>query len=358
MATVYVGTYTQTEAHVKGKGEGIYHYDFDPESASLTLKGITTGIVNPSYIALGPEGRTLYAVSEVLHYEGRPGGAVYAFAVDPSTHELALINRQRSEGAAPCYVSVEGGHVLVANYMGGTVAVLQIRPDGSLGKVTDAVQHVGSSVNTARQEAPHPHCIVPDRSGRFVHIADLGTDQVVSYRFDHGSGVLAEGPKPVQLQPGAGPRHLTFDAAGRFAYLMNELDSTVTLLSYESATGQLRIVDTFRALPEDFAGTPSGADIHVSPSGSFVYGSLRSIGRIVHFAVEADSGRLRRIGLESTRGRTPRNFGIDPTGSSLFALNQDSDTIVMFRIDSATGVLTPTAAMTDVPSPACIRFFR
>jgi 6-phosphogluconolactonase len=246
--------------------------------------------------------------------------------------------------------------VLVANYGGGSVAVLPIQEDGQLGAATDVVQHVGSSIHPTRQQEPHAHSITLDPTNRYALACDLGLDQVLIYRFDSAAGKLAPNDPPgAPLRPGAGPRHLAFHPSGRYVYVINELDSTLTVFAWDETRGTLREIHTMPTLPEDFAGKNTCADLHVAPSGRFVYGSNRGHDSIVIFAINAQTGELSYVGHESTRGQTPRNFAIDPTGTFLLAANQRSDTIVSFRINQETGKLTPTGQVTRVPTPVCIK---
>ena len=356
MATVYIGTYTRPEPHVEGKGAGIYVYHMDPASGALTLDSVATEPVNPSFLALGPHGRFLYAASEVMTFEGQPGGGVYAYAIDPTTRRLTFLNRQPSHGGASCHLSVErtGRLVLVANYMGGSVTGLPIHEDGRLGAASVVIQHEGSSVNPERQEAPHPHSFVLDPAHQVAFVPDLGIDKVMSYRVDAERGTLTPGAA-VSIHAGAGPRHFAFHPTGRYAYLLNELDATMTAFAYDAAHGALTPVQTLDAAPDGYTGFRSGADIHVAPSGRFVYASLRGSGTIAILAVDEETGHLTRLGHESTQGQTPRNFALDPTGTFLLAANQDSHTVVVFRIDSDTGLLTPTGHVAEVPTPACVK---
>jgi 6-phosphogluconolactonase len=249
-----------------------------------------------------------------------------------------------------------GRFVLVANYVGGNVSVLSIEPDGRLGSVIDADQHHGSSVNSNRQEGPHAHSIVLDQANRYAYSCDLGTDKIMIYRFDSKKGKLTANQQPwVQVKPGAGPRHFTFHPSGRYAFVMNELDATVTSFRCDSAKGTLKEAQTVGTLPEGFSERNTTADIHVSPSGKFLYGSNRGHNSIVVFEIEERTGKLRFIEHVATEGRTPRNFAIDPTGTFLLAANQDSDTIVTFRLDPVTGRLRPTGYVAEVPSPVCLK---
>jgi 6-phosphogluconolactonase len=349
---VYVGTYTS------GKSEGLYLCRLRLSTGELRQAGVTRDVSNPSYLALDRARRRLYAVNEETEYEGKPSGAVSAFAVE-RTGGLRFINRQPSLGGAPCYVSVTGAgrFVLVANYVGGNVAVLPVRADGGLDPAADL--KLGTAATHAvpdRQEAPHAHCVVLDRAERHAYACDLGADKVLVYGFDARSGKLTPAATPsVSLAPGAGPRHLTFHPRGRYAYVLNELNSTVTVFAHDAASGTLRELQTVTALPADFRGANTGADIHVAPGGRFLYCSNRGHDSIAAFKVDGRAGTLTPVGHEPTRGRTPRNFAIDPTGTFLLAANQNSDTVTVFRLDSRTGRLDFTGHTLEVPSPVCLK---
>jgi len=350
---VYVGTYTS------GKSEGIYLYRLDLASGKLKHEATTKGVKDPSFIALGPGRRNLYAVNEVEDFGGKKSGALSSFAVDQSTGKLRLLNQQPSLGGAPCYVDVDRGgrFVLVANYSGGNVAVLPIRSDGSLGEATDVKQYVGSSINVERQEGPHAHCIVLDPANRFAYGCDLGTDKVMIYRFDARKGKLIPASTPwVQLKPGAGPRHITFHPGSKYAYVINELHATVTAFAHDRDRGSLKEVQTVPTLPADFSGENTSADIHVSPDGRFLYCSNRGHDSIAAFQIVPGSGKLTFVAHESSGGKAPRNFAIDPTGAFLLVANQKSDNIVTYRRDIKTGRLTATGHIAEVPSPVCLKF--
>lgn len=360
---VYVGTYTLpilfgTGQVLMGKGEGIYVYRMDQTYGSLELVSKLKGVANPSFLAFEPEQRFLYAVNELKTFEGKPTGTVSAFSVDSDTGKLEFLNKKVTQGTDPCYLTVDktGRYVFVANYTSGSVSVFPILGDGSLGDATDLVQHHGSSVNPKRQAGPHAHAAVLDEANRYLFVPDLGTDKVMVYKFDPTSGKLEPNEEPyVSVMPGAGPRHLTFHPSGKYAYLINELDSTLVAFSYDGKHGTLKKIQTVPTLPEGFTDLNTCADIHVSPSGKFVYGSNRGHDSIVIYKVDQSSGKLSYVGHESTGGKTPRNFGIDPTGRFLLAANQDSDTIVTFSIDQQTGKITPTGNVTKVPTPVCIQ---
>ncbi len=351
MAIVYAGTYTERLDHVNGRGKGIYVYAL--EEGQLHPLGVVRSLSNPSFLTVDAAAHRLYAVSEVMAFEGEAHGALQAFAIDPDSHFPEALNHQAIPGPAPCYVSLLHGHALVANYMGGSVTVVALQRDGSLGPVTAHVEHSGSGPNAARQEAPHPHAIVPDPGGKYLLVPDLGVDKVVVYAFDSRTGMLTPSGTPARVQPGAGPRHLAFDAPRSRAYLMNELDSTITAFAFEA--GRLCAMQTLSALPEEYEGPRSGADIHVHISGRFLYASLRGPGSIVRLLINAETGHLTEPAWVSTHGLTPRNFAMDASGNWLIAANQDSDSLVVYRIDAATGLLSKPVQMMPIPSPACVR---
>ena len=350
---VYVGTYTQ------GESKGIYAYRFDAGTGESTSLGLAAATTNPSFLAIHPNRRFLYAVNEISNYEGQSSGGVSAFVIDPETKKLTLMNEVASRGADPCYVAFDntGKYVLVANYTGGSVAVFPIREDGGLGKASAFVQHAGSSVNPRRQEGPHAHWISVSPDNRFAIAADLGLDQLIVYPFDAHAGTLAPNHRQqVKLVPGAGPRHFVFHPNGKFAYAIDELYSTIAGFSYDAAKGSLHELQTVSTLPKDFGGYNNAAELQVHPTGKFLYASNRGHDSIAVFKIDADTGALTPVEYVSTQGKTPRHFAIDPTGSYLFAANQDSNNIVIFRIDPQTGRLTPTGHVLEAPSPVSIIF--
>ncbi len=348
MTRLFVGTYTQLEDHVNGQGEGIYSMLFDAATGSFVQMHVMQGIVNPSFLALNASGTRLYAVAEVTNAAGR----LFAYAVDRTTGALTSLGSRSTQGAAPCYVHVHPRHALVANYLGGSVAVLPLDGHGGLRPASDLQRHYGSGPNPARQEAPHPHAIVLDPPQRYALVPDLGTDTVVSYPYDPAQGVLTNPQEAFRTRPGAGPRHLTFDRSGRIVYLINELDATVVACSYDE--GICKEIQTVDALPRSVSGTPSGADIHLHPSGRFLYTSLRSIHSILRMRVDVFTGRLLGRAYAHGLGTTPRNFAIDPKGRFLVVANQDSGTLAAMLIDPDSGLLRPVGTPALVPSPACI----
>lgn len=349
---LYLGTYTGTE------GGGIPVCELDLDSGKLSPPHIAAQTVNPSFLAIHPSRKFLYAVGEVSQLDGKKTGGVSAFAIDHASGGLTRINQQSSGGAGPCYLVVDatGKNVLVANYGGGSVACLPINSDGSLRPATSFIQHHGSSVDRSRQEGPHAHSINLDPHNRFAIVADLGLDKLLVYRFDPAKGSLTPNDPPsTSLPAGGGPRHFAFHPDGRHAYANNEMSSTVSALAYDAERGVLSELQTISTLPEPTPGN-STAETRVHPNGKFVYVSNRGHDSIAIFAVEPGSGKLTPIGHEPTRGKTPRNFNIDPSGRYLLAANQDSGNVVAFRIDQQTGKLAPTGSEIQVPRPVCVRF--
>lgn len=354
---VYFGTYTGPTS------KGIYVARFDPATGALSEPQLAAESENPSFLAVHPARNLLYAVNEIGTFEGQPTGSVSAFALDRSGGTLKLLNRQPSAGGGPAHIVVDhkGRNVLVANYGGGSVAVLPIADDGTLRPPSSSVRHTGSSVNPDRQKAPHAHSINLDSSDRFAYAADLGIDKILIYRYDAARGSLTPNEPPhAEVQPGSGPRHFALHPQGRHAYVINEMPLTITAFSRDAATGALAAVQTVSTLP---AGTDiqkgySTAEVQVHPSGRFLYGSNRGHDSIAAFSIDQKTGRLTFIETVPTQGRTPRHFGIDPGGAYLFAANQQSDTVVVFRIDPGTGRLTPTGTTVTVPRPVCVRFVK
>jgi 6-phosphogluconolactonase len=348
-AMVHVGTYTG------GASRGIYRFELDLETGEPTTPVLAAEAPNPAFLALHPSGRVLYALSEVTELDGQRSGAVSAFALDPATGALAFMNRVPSGGPGPCHVTVDraGRNVLVANYVGGSVAVLPVSADGRLQQPSSLQQHHGTGPNAARQEAPHAHGIVLDRKERFAFAPDLGADRIFIYDFDAAHGVLrSHAPPAAALAPGSGPRHVAFHPDGRFLYAINELLSTVTAFRYDAANAGLTAFQTVSTLPPGFSGRNTTAEIAVSADGRFLYGSNRGHDSIAVFSIDAPSGRLSPIGHVPTGGRTPRHFALDPTGRWLLAANQDSGNVVVFRLEA--GMPEPTGRTVAVDRPVCV----
>ena len=354
---VYFGTYTTP------KSRGVYVAGLNLSTGSLSAPTLAVETTSPSFLAVHPSQPFLYAVNEVSTFEGKPGGSVSAFAIDRVSGELTTLNRQPSGGAGPAHLSVDrsGRSVLVANYGGGSVAVLPIDGDGKLKPATAFVQHAGSSINPERQRQPHAHAITLDPTNRFAYVADLGLDKVLIYRFDAANGsLIASTPPFASVQPGAGPRHIAMHPNGRVAYVINEMACTITVFGLDSTTGGLQERQTLSTLPAA-QGVDVGystAEIMVHPSGRFLYGSNRGHDSVAVFAIDAESGTLTAVEHQPTQGRTPRGFGIDPGGAYLLVGNQRSDSVVVFRIDQMTGRLTPTGQKIEVGSPVSVVFVR
>ena len=354
---VYVGTYT-----TGAKSKGIYVSRLDLGTGALSAPQLAAETPSPSFLAVRPQGDFLYAVNEVSTFNGEPVGSVSAFAIRKETGTLAPLNQASSAGPGPAHLSLDrtGRTVLVANYGGGSIALLPVGRDGRLGAPTSFIRHTGTSVNPDRQREPHAHQIIVDPSNRFAYVADLGIDKVMIYRFDAAKPSLtAAAPPSATLKPGAGPRHAAIDAAGRFVYVINELDCTVTVLAGNAGDGSLAEVQTLSTLPpgESLQRGYSTAEIALSPDQTHLYGSNRGHNSLSVFSVDKASGRLAYVSNTPTQGQTPRGFGIEPGGGYLLAANQNSDSVVVFKIDRATGTLTPGATIA-VGAPADVKFVR
>ena len=353
----YVGTYTEEGS----KSKGIYAFRFNAATSEITPLGLAAETTNPSFVALHPNGRFLYAVNEVGNYKGPNSGGVSAFSVDRATGKLTFLNELPSRGADPCYITVDqtGKYVLVANYTGGSVAVFPVLADGKLGEASAFVQHTGHGTNPARQEGPHAHSIDLSADNRFAMVDDLGLDELDVYKFDASKGLLTPNSPPfAKLDAGAGPRHFVLRPDGKFAYVVTEMGHTVTVFSNDAANGKLQPLQTISTLPKNFTGRNDDAEIRVHPTGKFLYASNRGEDSIVVYAIDKSKGTLTQVGSVPTGGKEPRSFEIDPTGALLFAANQKSDNIVVFRIDQKTGLLTPTGKVLEVSTPVCIKFMK
>ncbi len=359
--TTYIGTYTRRESFVDGKAEGIYIYHLDLASGEFTHAATVSGAgtINPSYLTLAPDGGCLYAVNEITGGKG-PHGTVSAFAIDPATRKLRYLNQQSTHGLAPCYASVEpeGRYCLVANYETGSVCVLPVQGDGRLGEATDTVQFSGSGPNPERQEGPHAHMVLPSPDRSFILVVDLGTDRLMAFRLDLERGKLIPAASPwTTMPPGTGPRHLAFHPHRPFAYIISELQSTITVFRYMERQGTFEASQTLSTLPDDFKGQNLGAEIKVAPSGRFVYASNRGHDSLAIYAVDQETGKLSLVGHKSTQGIGPRDFTIDPSGALLLVANQDTDTVVTFWINQDSGMLTATGHVAAVPTPVCLQLY-
>ncbi len=286
---------------------------------------------------------------------------VSAWRFDPRSGTLTAMNQLSAHGPAPAHINIDhsGRWILTANYATGHVTVARIQDDGSLGPVTAGVQHAGRSVHPQRQTGPHAHYITVDPSNRFVLVADLGLDAIIRYRFNQEAGTLTPiEPPALVMHPAAGPRHIAFHPNARFAYVINELDSTIVACAYDATGGLLVPLQVEPTLPATFTGENTAAAIRVAPSGQFVYGSNWGHDSVAIFACDRESGRIRCIDHVATQGHTPRDFNIDPPGQFLLVANQASNTIVSLRIDEARGRLSPTGFVAEVMAPSCVAFGR
>jgi 6-phosphogluconolactonase (cycloisomerase 2 family) len=349
----YQGCYTTPDRN--GHGEGINVYRVDPDSGGWTHVQLLQGIANPSFLALDPRQRVLYCV-----HGGNDFSAVSAFAIDQRTGRVTPLNTQPSGGPNPVHLAVDASarFLVVANYDSGTLGVLPLGRDGALGPPSAVVEQTGElGPDRAEQAGPHPHDVPLDPAGRFVVVPDKGLDQVFVYRLDPGRGTLVPNDPPaVRTRRRAGPRHVAFHPSLPYAYVINELDSSVTTYRYDAAAGALAPLQVSPSLPTDYTGDNTGAEIAVAPSGRFVYGSNRGHDSIAIFAVDPGAGTLAPVGWEPTRGKTPRHFALDPSGAFLYAANQDSDTVVSFRVDPETGTLAATGQVVPAGSPVSIVF--
>jgi 6-phosphogluconolactonase len=344
---VYVGTYTNDK-----KSEGIYRMELDLATGKLSEPKLAGKTVNPSFLAIHPSSKFLYAIGEIDDFAKsgkKSGGAVNAFGINPKTGDLTLLNQQSSEGAGPCHVTLnkEGTYAFAANYGGGNACALPIDKDGKLGEATSVVQHKGKKQALA-------HSINLDRNNRFAVVADAGLDKVFVYRFEDGK-LTANDPPCAELKPNAAPRHFAFHPDGKHAYVINESALSITAFRYDETKGALEEIQTISTVPEGWK-KGSTAEVVVHPSGKFVYGSNRGHDSIAVFKVDLKTGKLTHVENQGKGIKTPRNFAIDPTGAYCLVANQDSHSVIVFKVDRDTGKLEPTDVKVEIGRPVCIRF--
>lgn len=353
---VFVGTYTGGDSISKG----VYSCEFDAETGKLSEPVLAAELINPSFLAIHPSGKYLYAVNEVSEGPGRGNGAVTALTIN-ADGTLTKINHQASEGGAPCHCNVDstGTNLLIANYGGGNVAVYPISEDGSLKPVSCNIQHEGSSIDKSRQGAPHAHSINISSDNKFAYAADLGLDKIMIYKLDAEAHTLTPASQPAALvTPGGGPRHFAIHPSSKFAYTNNEITMVVTGFSRNPEDGSLKAIQEISTIPAGFDGRKSTAECLVHPSGKFLYVSNRGHETITAFTIDQETGLLTYVENEPTGGKEPRNFFIDPSGKWLLAENQNSDTVYVFSIDQQTGALKPTGDFVTVGRPVCIRMVK
>ena len=344
---VYVGTYTADK-----KSEGIYRMELDLASGKLSEPKLAGKTVNPTFLAIHPTGKFLYAVGEISNFApkgNKPAGAVNAFAIDAKTGDLTLLNQQSSEGGGPCHVVVNkaGTYAFAANYGGGNACALPIDKDGKLAPATGFVQHKGKKKALA-------HSINLDPSNRFAFVADAGLDKVFVYRFEDGK-LKANDPPYAELKPSAAPRHFAFHPGGKYAYVINESALSITAFRYDAKKGALEEIQTISTVPEGWK-KGSTAEVVVHPSGKFVYGSNRGHDSIAVFKVDARTGKLTHVENQGKGIKTPRNFAIDPSGKYCLVANQDSHSVIVFKVNPETGKLEPTDVKVEIGRPVCVRF--
>lgn len=347
-----IGSYTN------GKSEGIYTYHFNPTDGSVRFESVAKNIINPSYLAVSADQQFVYAVNESA--DGK--GAVSAFTFNTKSGELDFINRQSAEGDSPCYVTTDkqGKNLFIANYSSGNLSAFPINSNGSLGAAVQTIQHEGKGPNTQRQEKPHVHAVILSPDEKYLLVNDLGTDKISIYPYE-STNILdplqTDTVQKTSVTAGSGPRHLTFHPNHKFAYSIQELSATISAFAYDD--GKLTFLQEVPMQDVDFKGQNSAADIHISPDGKFLYGSNRGDANdIVIYKIDQKTGSLNFVGRQSTLGKTPRNFVIDPTGNFLLVANQESDNVVIFERNLKTGLLKDTGKRIETGNPVCLKFAR
>jgi 6-phosphogluconolactonase len=347
---VFVGSYAESE------NSGVYVYTFDEGTGKLTLVDEVVGLKNPTFLNIDPDLHKLYAISETQSTEGNKIGEVVAFAVDPTSGALELINRKNSVQSTTCHIQRDpGGKFLtVTSYHGGMIGMISIEKDGSLGELLDVKQHEGHSIDPERQDRPHPHSSFFSPDGEVLFVQDLGLDIIQAYSIDSDKQQFIN-KGSVNLYPGAGPRHLTFHPNGKYAFVINELDSTITSYTYHAERGELIQRETVTTLPIDFKGDNGCAEIAISQDGQFVYGSNRGHDSLVVYAFDEKMGKLTLVEHVSVEGEHPRHFALTPKGDHLIVANKDSNNITTFHVDQETGKLQYTGNSFKVSQPVCVK---
>jgi 6-phosphogluconolactonase len=344
--------------HRAGLGFSLGH--FNDQTGALSKPEATLAADAPGYFVIHPDGRHIYVANEINSFQGQKAGAISAYALDPATGQLTLLNQASTVGAGPAYVGLDptGKYAMVANYGGGSIAAFAIQPDGSIGPRTAFIQHSGRGPDASRQTSPHPHSIQTDPTGRFVLVPDLGQDKVFIYRFDKATGAMTPNDPPfAAVEPGAGPRHLAFHPNGRWVYVINEMAGTVDFFNWDADRGVMTPVQTIASLPADYhEAFHTSGEIAVHPSGNFLYTTNRGPNDLAVFAIDPGTGRLSPIQHISTGGKMPRFFTFDPSGRWLLVANHDSDNVVVFKVDGQTGLLTQVGDPVAATYVFCGRF--
>ncbi len=349
---LYVGTYTDPG------GKGIYVYEFDRTNGSVKLVETAGDLESPSYLTIHPNRKFLYTVNRGRVIPDKKWGSVSAFSIDPGSGSLEHINDQPAFGVEGCYISTDsrGRLAFIANYSTGNVVVFPLKGDGSLGTLSDAQQHTGSGGDPGRQKGPHAHCAYVSPDDKHLYVVDLGIDRVKTYEIDYTGEKLIPKPNCDGItKPGTGPRHITFDQKGKYAYVIEELASTITVFQRDPETGALHPIQDIKTIPDDYTETNYCADIHIDPSGKYLYGSNRGHDSLAIFKIDPENGTLEKSGYQSVSGKWPRNFLIDPKGEYVFVVNQNSDNLVIFKLDPSTGNLEKISDNTTIPKPVCVK---
>jgi 6-phosphogluconolactonase len=345
--------------HSVGSQKGISIAHFNSDSGILTKPELVVEAPAPAYFIIHPDGRHLYTCNSNDFAKGYTGQTISAYSIDPKNGNLTLLNQQSSGSADPSYIWMDASKrfVLVANYKGGSVAVIAINPDGSLGKITANIKHTGRSVDTVRQTQPYAHSVKLDPTNRFALVADLGLDKLFVYRFNRESGSLDPNDPPfVTVSPGSGPRHFAFHPNGKFVYLINEMACTIITYAWDSAVGRLTELQASSTLPADFKGKNTCAEIEVYPNGKFLYASNRGHESLAVFAIDSTTGKISLLEHIPTQGHSPRNFAFDPTNKWIIVTNHNSDNAMVFKVDDKSGHLTPAGNPVPIVYPFCVRF--
>jgi len=362
---VFVGTYSETLTLgtgkvVHGKGEGIYTFRMNPETGELNLLSKAIGEPNPSYVTLDRTKKYLYSTNELKEYKGLKSGAASAFSLDPKSGKLTLLNRRATGGTDAVHLMVNDAntHLLVANFMSGSVCLLPIAPDGSLEQSSCFLQHKGSSINPIRQTGPHAHAFELDKNNKHAFVPDLGCDKIYIYKTDFENGHLsASDPAYVETKEGEGPRHCIFHPSGKYFYVINEMGSSIYSYRYDESTGNLTLLQILSTLPDAYTGHSTCAAIKILPNGKYLYGSNRGHDSLATYKIDKDTGKLTLVSIQSTGGSEPRDFDFDPEGNYLLVANQTSNNIVVFKVNRENGDIREVSRADNVFTPTCIRVY-
>lgn len=349
---VFAGSYAEPE------GSGVYAYSFDESNGSLSLLDEFAGLKNPTFLNVDAQNRKLYAIGETTSATGQKVGEAASFSIDPVKGTLSLLNRGETVGAPTCHIQRDKSsrHLIVVSYHGGMVGLVALTEEGQVGELLDVKQHEGKGAHPERQDRPHPHSSFFSPDGRYLFVQDLGLDVIRVYTIDESKGQLVLHGE-TKTHPGAGPRHLTFHPNGKFAFVINEVDSTITAFSYNAQAGQLAEIENVPTLPSDFEGENTCAEIAVSEDGAYLYGSNRGHDSIVVYAIDANTGKLSLVEHVSAQGEHPRHFALTPGGKYMLVANRDTNNIATFKVDQSSGRLEFTGQNTTVSKPVCVQPF-